>query len=145
MQRPPMPEPTTVTRPFWEGLRAHRVQLQQCRDCGRWVWYPRARCPHCAGGDLEWRTVSGAGVLYSYCITEVPTAPAFAEDLPQRLAIVELDEGVRLTTTLTRTDDAHPPAVGMRVLPHFDDSGAWTLLRFALVPDAANPERGSQQ
>lgn len=53
------------------------------------------------------------------------------DSVPQLLAIVELDEGPRLTTELV---NVAPDAikVGMRVKPHFDDapSGDVTLLRY---------------
>lgn len=134
LQRP-MPVPTPVTRPFWDALREHRIQLQQCADCHRWIWYPRARCQHCGGGSLHWREISGRGRLYSFCVTTVPTAPVFADELPQRLAIIELEEGVRLTSTLVGVVDDAGLRVGMAVRPHFDDSGPATLLRFEPVPE----------
>jgi uncharacterized OB-fold protein len=127
----PLPEPTPVTRPFWDGLREHRVRLQKCRACGGWVFYPRAACSHCLSPELDWVDVSGLGTLYTYTVARVPTAPQFAADVPQLIAVVQLDEGVRLTTTLVGVDPAQVK-VGMRVAPVFDDSagGGVTLLRY---------------
>ena len=31
----PLPVPDPVTRPFWDSLKAHAMQLQKCGDCGR--------------------------------------------------------------------------------------------------------------
>ena len=42
----PLPQPTPRTQPFWDALKAHRVDIQQCDDCQRWVFFPRLHCPH---------------------------------------------------------------------------------------------------
>jgi uncharacterized OB-fold protein len=58
------------------------------------------------------------------------TAPPFADEVPQLLVIVELDEGVRLSSTLVGIEPG-AITIGMRVEPVFDhgDDGT-TLLRF---------------
>jgi hypothetical protein len=126
----PRPLPTPVSRPFWDGLREGRIRLQQCDDCGAWVFYPRSHCNHCLSDRLGWHEVSGAGTLYTYTVTRQATAPFFADEVPQRLAVVELAEGVRLTSTLVDVAD-HDIRVGMKLAPVFDRvSDQVTLLRF---------------
>jgi len=100
----PMPVPTPVTRPFWDGLRQHKVRLQYSPSSDRWVFYPRILTPRSLVDDLEWREVSGAGSLYTFTIARKPTAPPWADSVPQLLAVVELDEGPRLTTELVNVD-----------------------------------------
>jgi uncharacterized OB-fold protein/acyl dehydratase len=134
----PLPRPTPISAPFWDGLKSHEVKLQQCEDCAQWVFFPRAHCPHCASGRLAWRTVSGQGTLYTYTVARVPTLPEFTDEMPQRLAVVALDEGVHLNTTLVGLDDAQIH-IGMRVRPVFDERpGEVTLLRYTGV-DSAHP------
>ncbi len=126
----PRPLPTPVSQPFWDALRDERVALQRCDECDRWVYYPRARCPGCLSDQLTWTTVDGFGTVYTFTVAEQPTAPPFADEVPQLLAVVELTEGVRVSTTLVDVDrDAL--AVGLPVEPVFDhgDDGL-TLLRF---------------
>jgi uncharacterized OB-fold protein len=126
----PRPEPTPLSQPFWDALRDERVQLQRCDDCGRWVYYPRSRCPACLSDRLTWTRVDGLGTVYTYTVAEQPTAPPFADEVPQLLAIVELAEGVRMSTTLV---DVGPDRirVGMPVAPVFDHGeDGITLLRF---------------
>ena len=129
----PRPAPTPVSQPFWDGLRDERVVLQRCEECATWVYYPRARCPRCLSDRLTWTAVDGRGTVYTFTVAEQATAPPFADDVPQLLAIVELTEGVRLSTTLV---DVAPDAVavGLPVEPVFDhgDDGL-TLLRFRPV------------
>ena len=131
----PLPQPTTISAPFWDGLKAHEVRLQQC-DHGHWLFFPRTHCPTCGSRALTWKTVSGEGQLYTYTVARVPTLPEFSDEMPQLLAVVELDQGVHINTTLV---GVAPEAlrVGQRVRPVFDERpGSVTLLRFTPVESA---------
>jgi uncharacterized protein len=126
----PRPVPTAVSAPFWDGLREERIRIQRCDDCDRWVHYPRRRCSHCLSDQLSWHEVSGRGRIYTFTVSRQPSTPAFADEVPQIITIVELDAGPRLTTTLVEVPDEEA-VVGMTVEPVFDhgDDGI-TLLRF---------------
>jgi uncharacterized protein len=128
----PMPEPTPVTQPFWDGLREHKVKIQYSPSAGRYVFYPRILAPGTLADDLEWREVSGAGTLYAFTVADRPTAPPWADSLPQLLAIVELNEGPRVSTEMVDVDPADL-RVGMPVKAVFCDypDNDVTLLRFA--------------
>jgi uncharacterized OB-fold protein len=127
MSEHPKPRITPTGRPFWDALRKGEVQIQRCGGCGHYIFYPRVICPDCASRDLAWTPVSGRGVLYTYTVTE----PGKGHRGGDILAIVELDEGARLPTTLVGID---PDAVevGMPVVAHFDNESFddVTLLRF---------------
>ena len=126
----PIPRPSPTTRPFWDGLNERKVQIQRCEGCDTWVFYPRTRCPSCLSDQLIWREVSGRGVLYTYTLARQPTAPHFADETPQQLAVVELDEGVRMTSTLVNVEPSDI-VIGMRLRPYFDQvTDAVTLLRY---------------
>jgi len=126
----PLPTPTPTSAPFWDSLRDGVIKIQKCNDCGVWVFYPRSRCSNCLSDALVWHEVSGVGSLYTFTIARQPTSPHFASEVPQRLAVVELDQGVRLTTTLVNVADADI-RIGMRVKPYFDPvSDEITLLRY---------------
>lgn len=127
---PPLPQPIERTRPFWEGLRERRIRIQYSPSSNQWVFYPRSHAPQTLANDLEWREISGMGTLYTYTIARRPTAAEFAGAEPQIIAVVELDEGPRLTTTLVNVNE-EAISVGMRVRPVFDDiDGEITLLRY---------------
>jgi uncharacterized OB-fold protein len=100
----PLPAPSPITQPFWDGLRAGELRLQRCHDCRRYVFYPRSVCPHCLSRELEWVAASGRGKLYSYTIVRRAMNPAFQEDVPYVFAIVELEEGPRLTTNIVNCE-----------------------------------------
>lgn len=125
----PLPHPTEISAPYWEGLKAHEVRIQQC-DRGHSIFFPRTHCPVCGSRSLKWSKVSGEGTLYSFTVARIPTMPEFTDEMPQALAVVELKEGVRINTTMVGVD---PEAlkIGMAVRPVFDDRpGEVTLLRF---------------
>ena len=124
----PLPKPTETSRPFWDAAKQHRLQLQHCGACGSFIYYPRDRCPQCLSETLEWRPVSGKGKVYSYTVVRRASVRSFG-DKPYVLAIVELDEGVRLTTNI----EAGPESikVGMPVTVAFDDvTPERTLVKF---------------
>ena len=128
-QGPPLPSITPITEPYWAGLNAGTVQLQQCDDCGQWVFYPRSHCSACLSPNLTWKTVSGQGQIYSFTIARRPTAPQFAGLEPQYIAVVELDEGVRMNSVIVNAGEADL-AVGMRVKPVFQNVEGQSLLFF---------------
>lgn len=126
-----MPEPTPVTQPFWDALGRHTVVIQYSPSSDQYVFYPRALAPGTLADDLEWREISGMGTLYTFTISDRPTAPHWAGSLPQLLAVVEWDEGPRLSTEMVNVDPGDL-FVGMRVKPVFCDypDDGITLLRY---------------
>ena len=127
----PMPVPTEISAPFWEGLKAERLLIQQCNQCSHWVFYPRRHCPGCLAHELAWREVSGGASLYSFTVTRIATMPDFADEMPQMLAVIELDQGVRINSNLVGLDESEVK-VGMRLQPVFAevDAKGTRLLRF---------------
>ncbi|WP_110972596.1 bifunctional OB-fold nucleic acid binding domain-containing protein/MaoC family dehydratase [Pseudomonas huaxiensis] len=135
----PMPVATEISAPFWEGIKARRLLIQQCNACSHWVFYPRRHCPSCLAHDLAWREVPGRATLYSYTLTRIPTLPDFADEMPQKLAVVELAEGVRINTNLVGLDEDEIH-IGMALQPVFAevDGKGNRLLRFTgMDKDAA--------
>ena len=135
----PMPVATEISAPFWEGLKARRLLIQQCGACAQWLFYPRRHCPACLAPDPAWREVSGQATLYSYTLTRIPTLPDFIDEMPQKLAVVELAEGVRINTTLVGLEEGQI-SVGMPLQPVFAevDAKGTRLLRFtSLEQDTA--------
>ncbi len=129
----PLPEPTPVSRPFWDALREHRIVIQYSPSAAKYVFYPRTLAPGTLADDLEWREIDGAGTLYTYTVARRPTGPPWADQLPQLLAVVEWDVGPRFSTELVDVD-ADDIRIGMRVSPVFcpvsSEAGDVTLLRY---------------
>lgn len=86
--------------PFWEATRSGRLVLPWCGSCGRPHWYPRSLCPHCRSDDLEWRDARGTGSIYALSVQHRPGWPGLAGCVPYAVALVELDEGVRMLSNI---------------------------------------------
>lgn len=100
----PRPVVQPWARPFWNATREGRLALQYCPACQVHVHYPRIACPHCGGDRMEWRTASGRGTIYSYTVVVSNAPSAFTADMPYVVAIIHLDEGVRMLSNVVGCD-----------------------------------------
>ncbi len=107
----PLPRPTPLSRPHWEGCREGVLRVQRCDACGSHVFIPRPVCTTCLSEDLTWVESAGRGAVYSYTVVHRPQRPEFS--VPYTVAIIELDEGWHMLTNLVDVDGE--PAIGMRV------------------------------
>jgi uncharacterized OB-fold protein len=103
----PVPVVDAASRPFFDGALEGRLMIRRCRACGTFMWPAggigmplRPRCVACFSGELEWAQASGVATLYSFVVMHQVYDPAFADDVPYNIAIVELDEGVRMMTNV---------------------------------------------
>jgi len=114
---------------YWDAARDGALLIQRCRTCGRYQFYPRGHCVHCFAPDPEWTAASGRGRLHTFSVVHRTPNAEFAADCPYVLAIVELDEGPRMTARITgeadgmacdqRVHAVFSPAGGAGVLPEF--------------------------
>jgi len=123
---------TSVSKPFWDAVAQEGLELQHCAECGRWVHYPRVVCPYCWEGPLEWRPVSGIGVVKTFTVIERPGHPAWRAETPYVVALVELIEGATMLSNVVGVNPALVE-VGMRVRVTFAIDGAQTLPQFVPV------------
>lgn len=129
----PLPVIDPESRPYWDGLKQHRLLLKHCKACGRHHFYPRELCPHCYSDDLEWSEVAGTGSIYSYTVARRPAGPAFKADGQYVVAIVDLDAGARMMTNII-TADVNAVRIGQRVEVQYDDvTPEITLPKFRLA------------
>jgi hypothetical protein len=127
----PVPEPTPVSQPFWDGLAQHRILVQFSPSLNRYVFYPRLLAPGTLADDLQWREIDGAGTLYTFTVARRPTGAPWVDAVPQLLAVVQWDAGPRVSTELVDVDPGDIE-IGMRVQPVFYDLGeaGITLLKY---------------
>lgn len=72
---------------------------------------------------MPWTTTTGQGSVHTFTIAHRPPHPIFADQLPLVVAVVELDDGPRLTTNIVECDTADVE-IGMPVevtFLHVDD------------------------
>lgn len=116
----PLPRPTDLSRPFWDAARRHELHIQRCSRCGTHVFYPRYNCTSCGARELAWVRVSGKGTVYTYTVARRPTHAAFVDLVPYVIAVVELEEGPRMTTNVVGTSPEEV-SIGMPVRAAFQD------------------------
>ena len=102
----PGPLPDALTRPYWDAAAEGRLLVQRCEACGEHQWYPRAHCIACGAGEPAWVEAAGTGRLHTFSVLHKTPNPEFAADLPYVLAIIELDEGVRVSANVVDGDHA---------------------------------------
>lgn len=125
----PLPEPSIDSKPFWDGLKQHRILLQTCTNCGKKRHYPRPVCDACHSMDSEWTEASGRGTIYSWTETHHPFHIGFKAEVPYILVTVDLEEGVRLQSQLigARLQDLK---IGLPVQAVFADAAEGIVLPY---------------
>jgi uncharacterized OB-fold protein len=129
----PVPQPTATSAPFWQAAQREQLKLQYCSSCNNYQHFPRPVCGNCWSENIQWRQCSGKGQVYSYSVCHAPTLPSFKDQTPYVVAMVELEEGVRMTTNII---DCNPASVciGMAVQAVFDHvTDACTLIKFGPI------------
>ena len=125
----PLPTPDDNTQPWFDALREHKLLLQYFPSADHYQYPYSDRCTKDWSTDWEWREAAGTGEVYTWGRMHQLYHPSWKEEIPYILAVVELDEGPRMQTTIVNADDIH---VGMRVQVYFDDvTDEVTLPKFA--------------
>ncbi|ALG83682.1 bifunctional MaoC family dehydratase N-terminal/OB-fold nucleic acid binding domain-containing protein [Gordonia phthalatica] len=123
-------DPTKLIRPsasrdtqfFWDGVAAHELRIQKLPDGSLHhppipaTWTERDADGRFPGTDYV--VASGTGTVYSYVVHHAPRVPG--RELPFVVALVELDEGVRMLGQL-RGVDPETVAIGQPVEVEFLD------------------------
>jgi uncharacterized protein len=102
---------------FWEGTRAGELRIQTCNACGLRRHPPGPLCPSCGAADRAYVVSPGLGSVHSYVVHHAPPIPG--KTLPLVLAVVELDEGVRMVGELREVEPS-AVAIGQRVQVSFE-------------------------
>jgi hypothetical protein len=99
---------------FWRKIpQRYNLMGTKCETCGRHFFPPRTFCPDCRrAGKIVDHTFAGSGTVVTFSV--IHTASEQYEALtPYVLAIVQLDEGPRITTQLVC--DPAQAKIGQRV------------------------------
>ena len=94
----PLPLTDHRSEELWSAAAEGRLLVQACDACGAVQFYPRGHCVRCSGSELSWREASGRATLHTFSVLYRTPNAEFADDLPYVLAIVDLEEGVRMTS-----------------------------------------------
>jgi len=78
--------------------------LQHCGDCRHIQYYQQGMCRHCGSENLSHRAASGRGKVHSFSVVHRAPGPAFRDDVPYAVLLVELEEGPRMISSLVSGD-----------------------------------------
>ncbi len=121
----PLPDLRPEGERFWAGTKEHKLLLPTDAE-GKPFWYPRAYAP----GTLDpvgWVEAKGTGTVYTYSVHYIGPSKAYKGDPPHVVALIDLDEGVRMMTNLVRDEEGFPSLapeevrIGMPVRVVFHD------------------------
>lgn len=121
-----MPE---ESEPFFGAAREQRLLIQRCTDCGEHQFYPRKICIACGSPAVEWVESSGRGTVHTFTVIHQQGMPGWRDETPYVAAIIELEEGVRMTSNVVDTEPSSV-SVGLPVEVTFVDEGMYVLPRF---------------
>ena len=129
----PIPVPQPESDRYWEGTRRDELWLRRCRDCNMAYFYPRDICPTCHSRNTDWFRSKGEGAIYTYAIVHRAPHRGFADDVPYVVALVELEDGVRVPTSIVDVEpEPENLRIGMPVRAVFEKiSDEITLPKFA--------------
>jgi uncharacterized protein len=116
---------------FWQGTREGKLVLQACGDTGRLQHFPRPVSLATGSRNLQWREVSGNGSVYAVTALRTPGLGADGR-LPCVLALIDLDEGVRILGNLPASSPGDV-RIGDRVKLAWDTVGEGRYPAFELA------------
>ncbi len=95
---------------YKQFIQEGKFRAFKCSDCGAVIAPPLGSCYSCGSSKMEWTEISGKGRLVSFTVIHV--APEeFQDEAPYYIAIIELDEGTRVTARLSGFDPLKPEDV----------------------------------
>jgi uncharacterized OB-fold protein len=114
-----MTEPAKGAERAWrDALETGEWLIQHSPSADAHVFYPREIVPGTGERDLEWVAPSGLGTLYSFTVVNRRAE----QGGPYNVAVVELDEGPRMMSTVAGVD-ADALKIGMRLKGRVDGEG----------------------
>jgi uncharacterized OB-fold protein len=109
---------TTHAPRFWRCIpQRYNLQGTHCTSCDEYFFPPRNICPNCRrGAQLEGYAFKGTGTIVTFT-TIYSATEDFERMTPYNLAIIQLDEGPRVTGQIIHSSEG--VKIGMRVRPVF--------------------------
>ncbi len=135
----PIPTPTPLTQPFFDGAKEGKLMLPRCTNCNRVHWYPRHLCPFCHHNGIEWIEGSGKGRLHTFAVQHRAFG-GWAAEAPFVTAYIDLNEGDRMATVLRGVDPTKPEEikVGSLVEVEFEEASDDVSIPFWRVVEEGN-------
>lgn len=96
-----LPAPVGLGADFYaHAARTGVLHLQRCDECMTWRHPPRLLCAACGSDRWAWEPTSGRGRVFTWTVTHQALDPAFADEMPYAVVVVDLEEGPRVVGNL---------------------------------------------
>ena len=130
----PLPAPSDVDAPFWQGTRNHKLLVQHCPGCGTFQFGPEWICYNCRSEDLNWHECSGKGTVYAFERVWHPVHPALKDRVPYLIVLVELPDAgnVRMVGNLLGEPEQNVQ-IGDTVEVAWEDHEEVTLVQWRVM------------
>ena len=118
----PMPLLHKMNELFYAGCAQGELRIRLCPKCKARFHFTSLWCPYCYSQELSYEKASGRGTVSHYTVCHTSPYPELDQFTPYILALIELDEGVRMMSNVL---DCPPERihVGMRVEVRFETRG----------------------
>jgi uncharacterized OB-fold protein len=93
-----------TARTWREYPQRYRYEAGVCKKCGKWFFPPRLVCNKCGHREFETKAMKRTGKILTHTVIHVPPKP-FADQAPFAVAVVEMDDGPRITTQVADYQD----------------------------------------
>lgn len=125
----PVPDVDSVNRLYFEGTAAGELRIRTCKSCGHLFRFAHAWCPECWSQDLDFKVASGRGRIETFTVVHQAPYESFEDRIPYVIALVELDEGVRMMSNVVDCDPGHV-RIGQPVTVTYEDRGPLKIPMF---------------
>lgn len=122
MSEKPVPLISDKNREYFEGTKLGELRIRLCSKCDARFRFAHEWCPSCWSQELSWERASGHAKVGNFSVVHQAPTAAFAADGPYVLALVDLEEGVRMMTNIVGCDP-ESVHVGMDVTVTFEERG----------------------
>lgn len=91
---------SAASEPYWAAAREGRLVVQRCANCSALQHPPGQVCVRCLSKDVAPETMSGFGHVYGFTVVERAMLLELRPFVPYVVALVDLDEGVRMLSNI---------------------------------------------
>jgi uncharacterized OB-fold protein len=89
-------EPSPETVGYWEGIKAEKLMIKRCAQCGTHHHPRRLFCMTCNSDRFDWIQASGKATVYTFSTVHRAPRPEFDAEVPYTVGVLQLEEGVYL-------------------------------------------------
>lgn len=128
----PVPDIDDVNRLYFEGTASGELRILHCRRCDTLFRFAHAWCPQCWSREIDFKVASGRGTVETFTVVHQAPYPSFEDRIPYVIALVELEEGVRMMSNIVDCDPGEVE-IGSPVKVSYEQRGPVMIPMFTMA------------